>query len=409
MDFFYEIWQTLTRNRTRSFLTAFGVFWGMQMLIILMGGGNAIRSFFEKQTGGLDANSGDIWSQQTSMPYAGFQSGRSWEINYSDIEVIRQRVPNVAAISPVIWAGQRTISRGTFHKEYSVQGFEPDMRKVMNLTIAQGRDMNQIDLAEQRKVCVIGSRVRETIFPDIANPVGEYILCGSMYLKVIGVLKEVSGDGWQTQANEQVQMPLTTLQKARNMGQRVHELAVLSKEDVPIGQTIEEVAAVLKQIHSISPDDQKAVGSWDMTFLFNMINGMTTGIFALVWLIGLGTLISGAVGVSNIMLVTVRERTREIGVRRALGASPFIIARQIIAESITLTLIAGLAGIIAGVGILAGAEAVLQHMGKDFNIQLSFSTAVFCLITILIVGALAGLMPALRALNIKPIEALNEE
>lgn len=409
MDFFYEIWQTLTRNRTRSFLTAFGVFWGMQMLIILMGGGNAIQSFFERQTGGLSANSGDIWSQQTSLPYAGFQSGRTWEINYSDIDVIRQRVPNVAAISPVVWAGSKTVSHGTFHKDYNVQGFSPDMRRVMRVTVIQGRDMNSIDLAEQRKVCVIGARVRETIFPDMANPVGEYIVCGSMYLKVIGVLKEVAGDGWQSQANEQVQVPLTTLQKSLHMGQTVHELAILSRDNVPIGQTIEEVAAVLKQIHSISPDDQKAVGNWDMTFIFNMINGMTTGIFALVWLIGLGTLISGAVGVSNIMLVTVRERTREIGVRRALGASPFIIARQIIAESITLTLIAGLAGIVAGVGILAGAEAILQHMQQDFNIQLSFSTAVLCLITILLVGALAGLMPALRALNIKPIEALNEE
>lgn len=409
MDFFLEIWQTITKNRSRSILTAFGVFWGMLMLLVLLGGGNALTQSFMSDTKGISANSAHMWSQPTSVPYAGFQTGRQWEIAYSDIEIIRERVNSIEAIAPCLTAGSLTISNGAHHQSYSVEGITPDVRLSQAVTLEHGRDISAIDLLEQRKVCVIGSQVRKVIFPDDDNPVGCYILCGSMYMQVVGVLKEASSE-WSKSVNEQVHIPLTTLQRMNRKGDDIDYLVVVSKPDVPAAQTIEQVAAVLKQLHQISPEDKKAVGSFDMSSVFKMINAVSMGIYALIWLIGLGTLISGAVGVSNIMLVTVRERTKEIGVRRAIGASPWLIARQIMAESVVLTSMAGVLGIMAGVGILAVTERVLVQMDvKIQNIQVSFSIAVVCLLVIVLVGALAGLMPALRALKVKPIEALNEE
>jgi len=409
MDFFLEIWQTISKNRSRSLLTAFGVFWGMLMLIVLQGGGNALTQSFMSDSKDVSSNSGHMWAQPTSVPYAGFQTGRRWEIEYADIEVIREKVSSLAAISPGLSAGTLTVSNGAHHQNYSVEGITPDVRLTEAITVQYGRDISAIDLQEQRKVCVIGSQVRKVIFPDNENPVGRYILCGSMYLQVVGVLKEVTSE-WTKSVNEQVQMPLTTLQRMQHKGNGIDYMTIVSKPDVPAAQTIEQVAAVLKQRHQISPEDKKAVGSFDMSSIFKIVNAIAMGIYALIWIIGLGTLISGAVGVSNIMLVTVRERTKEIGVRRAIGASPWLIARQIMAESIVLTSMAGVIGIMAGVGILAVAEKVLVLKQVEIqNIQVSFTIAIVCLIIIIMVGALAGLMPALRALKVKPIEALNEE
>lgn len=409
MDFLYEIWQTISKNRTRSLLTAFGVFWGILMLLLLMGGGNGIKQTIFSSMTGLSANSGVMYALPTSVPYAGFQKGRIWTLRYSDIELIKQKVNTWEAISPGLSGGSPVVSYGTYHQSYSVNGITPALRKAQTVTIVHGRDFSDLDIRECRKVCVIGSQVKKVIFPDIDNPVGRYIRCGSMYVQVIGVLKE-EDSGWQSQVNEEVQVPLTMLQKMQHKGDYIDHMAVVSQPDVPVKQTMEEIATVLKQLHNISPEDKKAVGNHDFSLFFTMMNTLTSGIFALVWLIGLSTLISGAVGVSNIMLVTVRERTKEIGIRRAIGASPWMIARQIVAESIVLTSVAGVIGIMVGVGMLSIIEKVLTAMEtKITSLQVSFSLAVVCLVIIIIVGALAGLMPALRALKIQPIEALNEE
>lgn len=409
MDFFLEIWQTISKNRSRSLLTAFGVFWGMLMLIVLLGGGNALTHMFMKETSGISSNAGVMWSQPTSMPYAGFQTGRSWDIRNDDIEAIREKVSSVVAIAPCISGGDMTVSHGALHHSYSVEGITPDKRLAENVKIELGRDISEMDLMENRKVCVIGSQVRKVIFPNDENPIGQYILCGAMYVQVVGVLQEATSEATKS-SNEQVHMPLTTLQRMLQKGDEIHYMNIVSRTDVPAEQTLEQVAEVLKQRHQIAPDDKKAVGYFDMSSIFKVLNIITMGIYALIWLIGLGTLISGAVGVSNIMLVTVRERTKEIGVRRAIGASPWLIARQILAESVTLTAIAGVIGIMNGVIVLDIAERVMAKMQIEVgNIQVSLNIAIVSLVVIMLVGALAGLMPAIRALKIKPIEALNEE
>ena len=409
MDFFLEIWQTINKNRSRSFLTAFGVFWGILMLMVLMGGGNGLKQFLSSMTGGLSANAGIVGANPTSIPYAGFQTGRTWTLSYSDVNVIKQKANTLEAVVPLIDGGSVIVSHGPSHQSYSIMGITPTFRKAQTCTVVQGRDISELDLRESRKVCVIGSQVKKVIFPNGENPVGQYILCGSMYMQVIGVLKEEEG-GWQSQVNEQVHMPLTTLQKMQHKGENIDIIAIVSKSDVPVEQALEEVAVILRELHNISPEDKKAVGTRDFSFLFTITSMLTTGVFALIWLIGLGTLISGAVGVSNIMLVTVRERTKEIGVRRAIGASPWLIARQILAESVTLTAIAGVIGIMNGVIVLDIAERVMAKMQIEVgNIQVSLNIAIVSLVVIMLVGALAGLMPAIRALKIKPIEALNEE
>jgi putative ABC transport system permease protein len=350
-----------------------------------------------------------MYALPTSVPYAGLQKGRTWRIQNSDVEVIKQKVNTLLAISPGISGGSPIVSHGTHHQSYSVEGITPSLREAQMITIVQGRDLSELDMRECRKVCVIGSQVKKVIFPDVENPVGQYVLCGSMYLRVIGVLKE-ENSGWQSQVNEQVQVPFTTLQKLQHKGDEIEYMAVVSKPNVPVEETLKEISTILKQQHNISPEDTKAVGYNDFSLIFTVLSTLTSGIFALVWLIGLGSLLSGAVGVSNIMLVTVRERTKEIGIRRAIGASPWMIARQVVAESVVLTSVAGVLGIMIGAGILTVAEKVLAFMDTDItSLQISFSLAILCLLIIVIVGALAGLMPALRALKVKPIEALNEE
>ena len=393
MDFLQEIWSTISRNKSRSLLTAFGVFWGILMLMVLMGLGNALTNGIYSQVEGFAMNSCFVAAGTTSKPYKGFQRGRAWDIQTGDLEFIRREVASVETIVPV------------------VQGTSPDYTRAMRTDLLYGRFINEIDIQQKRKVAVIGNKIYHTLFPYGGNPVGERILCGTIEFTIVGVRAKKTG---QIQiggdADAMVFAPLTTIQQIINIGDKIHYMLALAKEDVAVSTIESEIKTILKERHQIAPDDDKAIWGFNAEEEMKAMGYLKIGLSALIWLIGLGTLISGAVGVSNIMLVTVRERTKEIGVRRAIGASPWLIARQIMAESTVLTALAGVVGIMVGVGILAVVDQVMS-MGDGFlkNPQVSFSEAFACLIIIVVVGILAGLLPALRALKIKPIEALSEE
>ena len=279
------------------------------------------------------------------------------------------------------------------------------------MDLLYGRFINDIDIQEKRKVCVIGNEIYKVLFPEGGNPVGERLMCGNIPYTVIGVRSKntnsvyIGGD-----PDKMLLAPLTTIQQICNLGDKVHILMAMAKQDVPASQMDNDIKTVLKERHQIAPDDDKAIWGFNAEEELKALSYLRIGLSALIWLIGLGTLISGAVGVSNIMLVTVRERTKEIGIRRAIGASPWVIARQIIAESTVLTSMAGIVGIMAGVGILSVADTILASSDTFLkNPQVSFSAAVSSLVIIVVIGILAGLLPAIRALKIKPIEALNEE
>ena len=411
MDFLNEIWQTITKNRSRSLLTAFGVFWGMLMLIVLIGLGNALSGGIYSQISGFAMNSCTMGAAQTGKPYKGFQRGRQWEMHLSDLDVIRQRVDGIDGLSPMVFTGSKTISHGEYHGDYDLVGVTPEYTKVLVSPLMFGRFINEIDMQERRKVCVIGIEVYRKLFPLGGNPIGERIFCGSIQFTIVGVRKQnensvyIGGD-----PDKMVQAPVTTIQKAYNFGETVHILMAVAKPNIPVSQIEKGIKDELRRLHNIAPDDDKALWGFNAEEEMKALGYLSIGLTALIWLIGLGTLISGAVGVSNIMLVTVRERTKEIGIRRAIGATPWVIVRQIIAESTVLTGLAGLAGIMAGVGAVLLTARVLEHADTFIKApNVSFGVAVSCLIIIIIIGILAGLLPALRALKIKPVEALSEE
>ncbi|MBO4577450.1 MAG: ABC transporter permease [Paludibacteraceae bacterium] len=411
MDFLSEIWQTITKNRSRSLLTAFGVFWGMLMLIVLIGLGNALTGGIYSNVDGFALNSCTMGASETGKPYKGFQRGRQWSIELSDLTIIREHVDGIEALSPMVFAGQKTISIGENHGDFNLVGITAEYPKVMVSPLLYGRFINEIDMRDKRKVCVIGINVYRKLFPFGGNPIGQQLFCGSIPFSIVGVRKAnenniyLGGD-----PDDMVQAPVTTIQKAYNLGESVHILMAVAKTGIPVSQIEKAIKDELKLLHNIAPDDDKALWGFNAEDEFKALGYLGMGLNALIWLIGLGTLISGAVGVSNIMLVTVRERTKEIGIRRAIGASPWVIMRQIIAESVVLTSLAGLAGIMAGVGAVLLTARVLEHADTFLKApNVSFGVAVSCLIIIIVIGILAGLLPALRALKIKPVEALSEE
>lgn len=412
IDRWQEIWFTITHNKSRSVLTAFGVFWGMFMLVVMVGAGVALQRGMSSQIEGFATNSCFIWAEQTSEPYKGFKKGRSWNMENDDISMLLNKVPEIQYLAPVLFGGGGTnnVTRNDKAGTYNVKGNYPSYNQIDESKMTFGRYINEIDIAEKRKVCVIGERVYEVLFPKDENPIGKNIQVNGIYFQVIGVARHTSNINIGGNAEESVVLPFSTMQQAFNQGNKVHFMAITAKPGIKVKVVEDKVHAALSAKHDISPDDKKAVGGFNIEDQFNMFLYLGIGIAALIWIVGLGTLFAGAIGVSNIMLVTVRERTKEIGIRRALGATPRDIIKQILSESIVLTLIAGILGLMFGVGILSLVGMALSHGDQFFkDPQISFSVAIASLVILLIIGTLAGFIPANRAMSIKPIEAIREE
>ncbi|HBL33782.1 MAG TPA: ABC transporter ATP-binding protein [Porphyromonadaceae bacterium] len=412
IDRWQEIWITITHNKSRSFLTAFGVFWGILMLVVMVGAGNALQTGIFSQIDGFATNSCYFTPEETSLPYRGFRKGRRWEIKNADIPIIRQRVKDIDQLSPLVymWPNEENVVRGEYKGSYTLRGCYPENDNIDRSIMLKGRFINEIDIADKRKVCILGERVYEVLFPKGEDPIGSVIRANGIYFQVIGVSKSSSGIGIGGDPKETITIPFSTMQQAFNLGNAIHIVGVTAKPKVKVTQIEKEVGTVLKDLHQIHPDDPTAVWAINLEEQFNMFNYLGIGIAALIWIVGLGTLFAGAIGVSNIMLVTVRERTKEIGIRRALGATPNNIIGQILSESIVLTLLAGVLGVVLGVGILGAAGIVLSHGDQFFkDPQIHFSMAVGAVLILGVIGALAGFLPAQRAMMIKPIEAIREE
>ncbi len=412
IDRWYEIWITITHNKSRSFLTAFGVFWGVLMLVLMVGAGNALNEGIKSQIDGFASNSSFFWSNNTTEPYKGFRKNRRWNMLNSDIPIIQNKVPELEYISPMLFSGSgdKNVFYGELGGSYQIKGCYPVYNLIESNNIVEGRFINDIDIAEQRKVCVIGDRIAEVLFPNGNKPLGSLIKVNGIYFRVIGVVKGMSSVNIGGPTAESVVLPFTTMQKTFNQGNIIHFLAVTSKPGIKMKIVQDKVTETLKDLHQINPNDKDAVGTVNIEEQFNMFNNLFLGIAALIWIVGLGTLMAGAVGVSNIMLVTVRERTQEIGIRRALGATPQNIIGQILTESVVLTLLAGVGGIVLGVGILSGVGVALSQGDQFFkDPQISFSMAIGALFILVIIGTFAGFIPANRAMMIKPVEAISEE
>ena len=374
LDSYREILDTLTRNKARSFLTGFGVFWGVFMLIGLMGGGKAMREQLDNTFEGFAQNTIIIGANQTTKPYKGFRKGRWWSMDYKDIERLKQRVPELKVAVPMIfssWGGSNTAYYGDQKTSPRIQGTVPDLAKVMEPKMYYGRYLNEMDVREHRKVCVIGKKIYKDLFKGGGDPCGKKIRVDSTYFEVIGVNYSTSNVSFNGRAEEQITMPITLMQ---------------------------------------DPTDEQGAMIFNTELLFQLMDNMFKGVNFLIWLVGLGTLLAGAIGVSNIMMVTVRERTTEIGIRRAIGATPKMILSQIISESILLTLVAGMSGILFGVMILQMLEVANTEDGiVNTHFQVGFWTAILAAVVVCTVGVLAGLAPAARAMSIKPVDAMRDE
>lgn len=404
IDRWEEILVTITRNKTRSLLTAFGIFWGIFMLVALMGGSQGLKALMSKQFEGFASNSGAVAANLTSQPYKGFRKGRYWSMNLDDVERIRRGVPEIDIVTPcnAKW-GMSAIYQEN-KESCTLKGIYPENGKIEEPDMRYGRYINDIDVKESRKVCVIGKRIWEALFPDGSDPCGKYIRVSGIYYRIVGVDVSSGNMSIQGYAPRSVQIPFSTMMQNYNMGNEVQVITYTARTGHSISEVEKKVAALLKQAHTIHPDDTQAVMTVNVEALFSMVDNLFKGINLLSLLVGLGTLLAGAIGVSNIMMVTVKERTVEIGIRRAIGAKPRNILMQILSESIVLTILAGMTGICFAVGVLQ-----LTEMGTGKAFQISFWGAIAACLIVTALGLLAGLAPAYRAMAIKPIEAIREE
>lgn len=417
IDRWVEIWVTITRNKTRSMLTGFGVFWGILMLVILLGSGTGFQNGVLKNVDGFATNSAFFFSERTGEAYKGYKKGRYWQMRNRDLETIRQRVKGGRYLSPMAmsWGGQNNVVRGQKAGAYNVRGVHSEYFQIETQHVLEGRLLNEIDVLEKRKVCVIGSIVREVLFTPGEDPIGEYIRVNGIYYQVVGVVKPKPRVQIGGRTEESIMTPFTTLQQVANQGDKFWFLCATADDGYPCDKLVEEITAVLKSQNEISPTDPQAVSSFTIAKQFETFDMLFTGINILVWLVGMGTLLAGIIGVSNIMMVTVKERTREIGVRRAIGAKPFDIISQIMSESLLLTALAGLMGLSCGVFLLDVVNRMMDSGGGPSNDtffsnpEIHIGAAVAATVVLLISGLMAGLIPAWRAMQIKAIDAIREE
>jgi putative ABC transport system permease protein len=366
----------------------------------------------------MATNSMFMWTQNTTVPYKGFPRGRRFNFNNDDTKALLDNIPEIQYIGPrlQVWAGNESnnnVVRGDRTAAFTIQGDYPEYNLIDPVDILQGRFINKLDIEQKRKNVVIGTRVKEEMFEPGEDPLNKELRIQGVYFKVVGVYSSKKNDQQAERENMQIFMPFTTLQQTYNYGDIVGWYSITSKDGVPATVVLDKAKTLLKNRHSIAPEDERAIGSFNVEQEYNKMKNLFIGIDVLIWIVGIGTLLAGVIGVSNIMLIVVKERTKEIGVQRALGATPFSIKSQIVIESVFLTTVAGYAGLALGVGALELINYLLIVSGANAEMfnhpEVEFGKAISSLVILIISGAVAGLIPAQRAVQIKPIDALRDE
>ncbi|UMB54482.1 ABC transporter permease [Lutibacter sp. A64] len=407
-DTWQEIFSSIRKNKMRTGITIIGVMWGIFLLVVLLGAAKGVENNFNKLFGTFATNSVFIWAQQTSKPFKGFQEGKSLTLKMSDLENIKNEIEGLEFVVPRHQTQALAINNfksGTF----GVFGDFPELDNVQKKDLVYGRFINDNDINEKRKVCVIEEEIYKQLFDKDVYPIGTYIKINNINYKVVGMYKEGQIGGGGPQGN--IHIPFTTYQQVYNQGDNVGWMMVTGKPEYDITQIEADVKLLLRNLHKVHPEDERAFGSFNLGEMVKQVTGFLTGMQFLTWFVGIATLIAGVFAIGNILLITVKERTNEIGIRRALGAKPWEIKRQIILESVFLTSIAGALGIIFGGLVLmlidatigSGPEAVLNNPTVDIPV------VIIAAITLVILGTLIGMIPAQTAVSIRPIEALREE
>jgi len=406
-DTWQEVYDSLSKNKLRSVLTMIGVWWGILLLIGLLGSARGIENSFNRLFGDFATNSLFIWSQSTSKPFKGFQEGRRVQLTMDAVKKIEESVEGIEFVVPRNLNNGQVI-RNLLSGNFGIAGDYPILDEVQKRVLTKGRFINQNDINQSKKVAVISEDTYKQLFEKDEDPIGESITVNSINFKVIGVFKTPRINGGPA---VNVHIPFSTFQQIYNQGNRIGWMMITGKPEYNISQIDADVKLLLRNLNRVHPEDRRAFGGFNLGKEFDKLTGFLKGMQFLTWFVGIATLIAGVFAIGNILLITVRERTKEIGVRRALGATPFEIKRQIVVEAVFITLIAGLAGIISGGWILIlidfawgqGTEATLV------NASVSIAVVFIALLILVALGTLIGLIPAFKAISVKPIEALREE
>lgn len=417
-DSWGEILEALSANWFRTLLTAFGVFWGIFILVILLAAGKGLENGVKQGFGDMATNSMFMWAQTASRPYKGLPRGRRYNFKIADVEAIKQNVPHMKYVSPRNqlggFGGANNVVRGLYTGAFNVYGDYPEIIKQDPIEIIQGRFINYGDIEEKRKVAIIGEGVQAELFDKNENPIGEYIKINEVNFMVVGTYrKKSSGRGNVEEDQKQIYVPFTAFSQAFNYGDMVGWMAITAEDAHPITGLKNDIFKLIKARHTIHPDDDRAIGNFDLYQEYSKINGLFLALNFIAFFVGALILVSGVIGISNIMLIVVKERTKEIGIRRALGATPWSIRGQVLLESVFLTIISGMAGIVAATLLLYLVNNQLGMMDTQdmmfANPTVNLGVVAIALTILILSGLLAGMIPAQNAIKVKPVDALRVE
>ncbi|MFY0631130.1 MAG: ABC transporter permease [Flavobacteriaceae bacterium] len=405
-DTWQEIYGGIRKNKTRTIITIIGVLWGIFLLVVLLGAARGMENNFKNLFGDFATNSVFVWSQRTDKPFKGFQKGRNVRLTTTDVEVLKREFEEIKLLAPRSQSNS-TIVNGFKSGEFNINGDYPVLDQVQKKDLIYGRFINDNDIKNKTKVCVIEEEIYKQLYDKNVNPIGQYLIINNINYKVVGVYKagNIDFDG------QAAYIPFTTFQQVYNRANRIGWMMITANEGVDIKQLETDIKLTLKNLHKVDPEDERAFGSFNMAVQIGKITGFLTGMQFLTWFVGIATLIAGVFAIGNILLITVKERTKEIGIRRAIGAKPIEIRQQVVLESIFLTTIAGMLGIVFGGSILYLIDSTLGS-GPDptlLNPTVGVSVILIAFVILITLGTLIGLIPAYMATLVKPIEALRDE